>query len=234
MSSPLWRGPSAVLPRLPRPLRLITTGLLLLTLASTPGCRDEKVVSYRIPKETERTAEMPASAPAALPGQMPASMPSGAPGAASPIEVAAGPGLTWTAPATWTAKPLGAMRKGSFTVSGPDGASADLSITAFPGAVGGELANLNRWRGQLSLAPVSEAEFATATTRLATGGGLNLTVVELTATGPAPQAILGAMVPYGQAMWFFKLSGPAALLTAEKPAFLAFLKTIQAAAPATP
>jgi hypothetical protein len=222
MSSLFWNSKTDALPRLSGALQLLVSCLLLLALAAS-GCRDEKVVSYRIPKETELPAEISSAAPSAS-----------APAAASPIEVAAGPGLTWTAPATWTAKPLGAMRKGSFTVTGPDGASADLSITAFPGAVGGELANLNRWRGQLSLAPVSEAELTTATTRLATDGGLSLTVVELTATGPAPQAILGAMVPYGQAMWFFKLSGPASLLTAEKPAFLAFLKTIRAAAPATP
>jgi hypothetical protein len=40
--------------------------------------------------------------------------------------------------------------------------------------------------------------------------------------------MLGAIVPVGDATWFFKLSGPAALLEREKPAFLEFLKTVKA------
>ena len=46
--------------------------------------------------------------------------------------------------------------------------------------------------------------------------------------------MLGAMVPYEGAMWFFKLSGPDALVAATKPAFLEFLKTVKAAAPVLP
>jgi len=47
------------------------------------------------------------------------------------------------------------VRRGSYAVSGAEGAG-DVSITAFPGDVGGNLANVNRWRGQLQLAPVSD------------------------------------------------------------------------------
>ena len=51
---------------------------------------------------------------------------------------------------TWVVKPPAPMRKATFGV--PAGsAEADLSITAFPGDVGGELANINRWRGQVGL-----------------------------------------------------------------------------------
>ncbi|HEY8836407.1 MAG TPA: hypothetical protein VIO16_01750 [Dehalococcoidia bacterium] len=125
------------------------------------------------------------------------------------------------------------MRKGSFTVAGDAGATADLSITAFPGAVGGELANINRWRGQVSLPPIEEGELAAAVTRLSQNG-LAFTVVDVVSTDAAsPQRILGAMVPYEDAMWFFKLSGPGALVATTKPAFLEFLKTVKAA-PATP
>jgi hypothetical protein len=138
--------------------------------------------------------------------------------------------LTWTAPSDWQPKDLGTMRKGSYTLTGANGATADLSITAFPGAVGGELANINRWRGQLSLADITAAEMPAATAHV-TVGDLAFTVVDLAGTGENPQRICGAMVPYEQAMWFFKLSGPDAVVAAQKPAFLSFLQTVKASAP---
>ena len=222
---------------------LLTSGLLA-TLLLAGGCRDNQVADYRISKEHD------ASMDSALPGGVPpqaanpvtppamaagpqASAPAGMPAmpaaggmAASAVPTASGSGLTWTAPGTWKAKDLGQMRKGSYTVTGADGATADLSITAFPGAVGGDLANINRWRGQISLEPITATELPTASTRLVVGG-LSLTVVDLVGTGAQPQRILAAMVPVDQAMWFFKLTGPDALVTAQKADFLAFLQTIK-------
>jgi hypothetical protein len=142
------------------------------------------------------------------------------------VATAGGAGLTWVAPAHWKAKPASAMRKGSFAISG-EGGEADLSITAFPGNVGGDLANLNRWREQLQLPPIAQAEFEAAVQRLEPNG-LKMTVVDLVGTGTNAQRILGAMIPHGSATWFVKLSGPDALVAKEKPAFLAFLNTIQA------
>jgi hypothetical protein len=203
------------------------------------GCNKTEVGSYRVPKEKgpelpATAATSPASSPAspALSGPAPAGA-SGGSMATTPVAIAAGPGLVWNAPPDWQPKPLGAMRKGSFVVAGDAGATADLSITAFPGAVGGELANINRWRGQIALPPIDEHNLAAAVTRL-NQNGLTFTVVDLfNAEATQPQRILGAMVPYERAMWFFKLSGPDALVTKTKPAFLEFIKTVQAA-PAAP
>ena len=212
-------------------------GPALLLAVLLTGCAKTETASYRVPKEKD--AELPSSmvTPAATsptPVDQLVSTPAAAPGgnmAGTPVATAGGPGLTWTAPATWQAKPLGAMRKGSFTVTGDAGATADLSITAFPGAVGGELANVNRWRGQVALPPIAEGDLAASVTRF-TANGLPFTVVDLASADPAnPQRILGGMVPYQGAMWFFKLTGPAALVTAAKPAFLDFLKTVQTATP---
>jgi len=148
--------------------------------------------------------------------------------AGTAVPTAAGPGLTWSAPAHWKQKPATAMRKGSFAVPG-DGGEADLSITAFPGNVGGDLANLNRWRSQINLPPVGESEFERSVQRLEKNG-LKMTVVDLAGAGENAQRILGAMIPYGGATWFVKLGpAPGALVAKEKPAFLAFLDTIKAA-----
>ncbi|HEY8933414.1 MAG TPA: hypothetical protein VIM44_08890 [Rariglobus sp.] len=213
--------------------------MLLGLLLAAGGCRDDHVDAYRIPKEREVAADTALSggvAPqAANPVAVPvAGAPSGNDEATAPGATAGAASLTWTAPSAWTPKALGPMRKGSFTVTAADGgSSADLSITAFPGAVGGEFANVNRWRGQLSLPPIAEPELAGATTRVVVGE-LTFTVVDLAGTGDQPQRILGAMAPFDQAMWFFKLTGPDALVAAEKPAFISFLKTVKVSATPRP
>lgn len=142
------------------------------------------------------------------------------------VPTAAG-SLVWSAPAAWHGKAASAMRKGSYAVSGPGGADADLSITAFPGDVGGDLANVNRWRGQLQLPPLAAAALDGAVDRFQ-AHGLSFTVVDLLGAGGAnPQRILGAIVPVDGSTWFFKLMGPAPVVAAAKPDFLEFLKTVR-------
>jgi hypothetical protein len=196
----------------------------MLTLAFA-GCREAQVTSYRVPKEKD--PELPAAAAnaAANPGD-----PAGAAMANTPVATASGAGLTWVAPAHWKAKPASAMRKGSFAVPGEGGVDADLSITAFPGDVGGDLANLNRWRGQIQLPPIAAAEFGSATQHVDLNG-LHLTVVDIAGTGANAQRILGAMIPFGGATWFIKLLGPDAVVAREKAAFTAFLATVKPSAP---
>ena len=119
------------------------------------------------------------------------------------------------------------MRRGSYLVHGSDGATADFSITAFPGDVGGDLANVNRWRGQISLGPIDAATLANSTTQVA-GQDLTLTVVEMAnPTTAEPQRILGALVFFEGNTWFFKLTGPDALVASEKANFIALLKTVK-------
>ncbi len=190
------------------------------------GCRKQEVASYRVPKEA-----VPTLPGAAADNQMAGSPAAGGAGiAGTAVATASGNALAWSAPAHWTVKTASAMRKGSYTIKG-DGAEADVSITAFPGDVGGDLANLNRWRGQLQLAPVGQAEFEAATQHL-DSNSLHMTVADIVGSGSPAQRILGAMVPFEGATWFVKVTGPDALLTKEKPAFLAFLATVKPAASA--
>jgi hypothetical protein len=146
------------------------------------------------------------------------------------MATAAGADLSWSAPAHWQPKPAGSMRKGSFTLA--DGSvSADLGITAFPGDVGGEFANVNRWRGQLGLAPIAQTEAAAAITRLE-ANGLKFALVDFSGTASgAPSRLIGVMVPFGGATWFFKLLGPDAVVTKEKAGFLEFIETVKPAQP---
>lgn len=204
--------------------------VLALVMLTSSACRRAEVTAYRVPKEKDQA--MPAAiADTGAPMMPVAGSGPAAPGggmAATPVATASGAGLAWTASANWTAKAASAMRKGSYTITGEGGATADLSITAFPGDVGGEAANVNRWRTQVSLAPLADAETAAAVTRLS-ANGLAIGVVEFAGTGANAQRILGAIVPFGGATWFFKLMGPDAVVASAKPAFLEFVKTIKAA-----
>jgi hypothetical protein len=212
----------------------LRAALLFLPLL-VAGCRDSKVDAYRVPKEND--AALPVTVPASAPSPAPAVAPvasDGGIGVTPPAAATADAGLIWSAPTNWQPQPLGAMRKGSYTIAGAAGATADVSITAFPGAVGGELANVNRWRSQLSLPPVAESDLAASVTRISQNG-LTFTLVDLAgADAASPRRIIGAMAPYEGAMWFFKLSGPDAFVATTKRSFLDFLMTVKPAVHTTP
>jgi len=201
--------------------RQAITVLALAAMFALPACREGRVADYTVPKEKDPELP-PAEAGGAQGGDSQPGPGGGMAGTAVPT--AGGASLLWTAPAAWRQKPATAMRKGSYDVPGADGV-ADLSITAFPGDVGGELANLNRWRGQVGLPPLSDAEVPGAVVRVQSNG-LPFVVVDLAST-QSQKRLLGAIVPFGDGTWFFKLMGPDKVVAAQKTAFLDFLRTVK-------
>jgi len=201
--------------------------LSFVAMALLTGCRDARVASYRVAKET------PEPLPPVLTGAVPASTKGAAPSgdmASTAVPTAGGAALTWKAPAHWKTKAASAMRKGSYAIVGADGSEADLSITAFPGDVGGNLANVNRWRGQLELQPLTEGDLGSVMQHIHVAD-LHVDVVEFAnPQGSKPQRMIGAIVPFGGSTWFFKLTGPDALVAQERQAFMSFLQTIKAPA----
>lgn len=187
----------------------------LLTLLLVSGCRDREITAYRAPKDpVVAMPGAPGGAPAASGGDM-----------ANTAVPTGSDSLVWTAPAHWTAKAAGAMRKGSYAVKG-DGGEADVSITAFPGDTGGLLANLNRWRGQVSLPPLAPDQLDANREHIEIGA-LHVDVVDFAGSANGtPTRLIGAVVPNGAETWFFKLMGPDALVAKEKPAFMEFLRTV--------
>jgi hypothetical protein len=134
--------------------------------------------------------------------------------------------LAWTAPASWQPGRASSMRMGSFTIPGEGGATADLAITAFPGDVGGDLANINRWRGQIGLQPIAAVDGATTALTVA---GLPAQWVLM--RGPE-LATLSAWLRVGEGTWFFKMTGSPSVVEKEQAAFLEFLKTVRLESPA--
>ncbi len=221
---------------------MIASRLSLLLAAATlllPACSKPSVETYRVAKETPPAGEAKSAAtatpaaPTPAPAKAPAPAASANPMANTAVATASGADLVWTAPAHWTAKTGSSMRKGSYVLKA-DGVAgeADLSITAFPGSVGGDLANLNRWRGQIELPPIAQADFESTAQRMERNG-LRFTVVDILGTAQGvPTRILGAMIPHAGATWFVKVTGPDAIVVKEKAAFAAFLDTIKAPAAA--
>ncbi len=191
------------------PTRMVA--LALLTLLSITGCNRDEVRSYRVPKEA--APELPT----------PAGSTSGAPTSTG--------ALTWQAPGHWEELPASGMRRGSFTLRGDGEQTADLSIIAFPGDVGGMTANVNRWRGQVGLASLS-ADKVDASIQHTDTAFFHMDFVSMSGEAAGtPTRIDGAIFNHGGESWFVKLMGPTALVAAEAENFRAFVGTIEPAQP---
>ena len=66
--------------------------------------------------------------------------------------------LRWSTPAGWVELPPATFRDANFLVAGDE--RAECYLTTIGGEAGGLEANINRWRNQLSLAPLDEAAIA--------------------------------------------------------------------------
>lgn len=122
------------------------------------------------------------------------------------------------APSGWTEQDPGAMRKGSWKV-GAGGGSAELAVTAFPGDVGGRMANINRWRGQLGLEPAT-AEMYDAIS-IAMVGETQGELVGIWSKDRA-RATFAIMARKGDTTWFLKLTGDTAAVEAARADLLKF------------
>jgi hypothetical protein len=129
----------------------------------------------------------------------------------------------WTVPKNWTASAASSMRVATFNVAGEGKQSAEIAVSAFPGDVGGTLANINRWRGQLGLGPIKPEDVAGISTPIE-AGDIKGTVVNLDA---GAKRMLVATLPHGANSWFFKITGDAALVEAQKETFLGFVKSVK-------
>lgn len=145
---------------------------------------------------------------------------------AGPLTAAAPGGdgsLTWTLPADWTIGNGNPNRYATIAVVGTDGTKAELVISHFPGDVGGDLANVNRWRQQVALPPIDEAGLASLVSKV-TSGPKTISLIDI--TGPQIRCAAG-WARHGANTWFFKFTGPDALIGAEKSEFTAFLESVR-------
>ncbi|MHB8523987.1 MAG: hypothetical protein ACYDH9_24960 [Limisphaerales bacterium] len=135
----------------------------------------------------------------------------------------------WKAPANWQEQPASAMLVATFVVTDKNGGQARITISSFPGDVGGPLANVNRWRAQLGLPAVEAADLAGMTSTLDVGGGKAM-LVDMTGTDVKTgrkARMVAAMVPREGNTWFYKLMGDESTAAQERDAFVKFVQTVQ-------
>ena len=152
---------------------------------------------------------------------------------AAPVKVLAtqpNPGEpAWNIPSNWLEAQPGPMVLKSFTVTGTEGQRAVVAISTFPGNVGGAFANVNRWRGQLGLAPVAENDLSSVTSSVPVEGGQGV-VVDFSGKNPRtaqPARLVAVIVAQGDSTWFYKLIGDNAVVDREKSAFLTFVQNVR-------
>ena len=194
-------------------MRLITYQFLASTLvagllAAPCASRADDIKSYSVPKEHPAPAQ-PMAVPPAADGAMP---PGDIPVSSAPVH--------WTTPATWQELAPTSIRIGNFAVPGNGGGKAEVGIFSFPGAVGTELGNVNRWRGELQLPPADEDKIVSEAITIDSMPGRLYDI-----SGPSARTVV-ASLPRNKATWFFKMRGDKDTVAEAKPVYLEFLKSI--------
>ena len=192
----------------PKPFGIISSIILAAGVLSLACDRDQ----------VTRSAAPPATAP------MPSAPPMGGPGMQGDVPMPPAPRapLSWTLPKGWTATPGSGMRFATLNLPG----NLEVSVVVLGGSAGGELANVNRWRGQINLPPLDEAGMAAAKKTVKSKAGLT-SVFDFTSEGQVRTRMLAsALTTADGSTWFFKLRGDEASVAKARPDYLRFLETL--------
>lgn len=132
-------------------------------------------------------------------------------------------GLHWNTPETWVDLPAAQFREANFQVAGDE--RAECYLTTLSGEGGGLVANVNRWRAQLGLAPLGEPEVAALPRqpwlgRSAVRVDFTGTWTGMGGTGSAEGwRLVGLLLVEPQRSRFLKMTGPADLVEVELARF---------------
>ncbi len=168
-------------------IALVCVGALALG-----GCRDDDVEVYESPNQQYRAAQV-------------------AGGTSSMSEPPPVVPMQWTLPEGWQVAPEPGRMRYATLLAPLDGETVEVVITNFGGDVGGLLANIDRWRGQIGLPP---AEHAEAMKDLQPIGHQQARAFLVDMTGPEAdgrpaQRSLIAMFLRPHSSWFIKLTAEA-------------------------
>ncbi len=172
------------------------------------GCGKEAIRVYTAPKDKPPTQQMAEQGPGKRP---------------PPAH------LSWQLPKGWKETGPSQLSLASFSIPGGNGQEAQVSITRLGLLAGRDTMIVNMWREQLGLEPAS-SEDAVRQFQPVEVGGEKGSLFDLTGKpgkDAEPVRIVTAMVHRPDGSWFYKLSGDATIVEAEKPAFIEFLKSMQ-------
>jgi len=133
------------------------------------------------------------------------------------------PPIKWKTPEGWTEVPPSSMRYASFSAPADEGSKIDISVVTFPGDGGSDADNINRWRGQMGLAPVDANAVTSQVAPLKTGD----TTFSTTDIAGNNTRTVAAWTRRDGRVWFFKATGPDAAVEKEKPNFVKFIESVR-------
>lgn len=139
------------------------------------------------------------------------------------------PELKWALPlpAGWEEVAPGEMRVASFRIQ--DGSKqAEMGVVPLPGLMGRDLESVNRWRGAVGLAAVTEEELPKLAEKIEIAGQ-QADLYEQAGENPGSgdrTRILAAINRRQGVAWFFKFTGDDEIVAKNKPAFVSMLKSL--------
>lgn len=195
-------------------LGVFATGAVFLS-----ACGERGVEEHEVAKGVERVPS--ADAAPAPSGAAPTEDVAG-----DPVELAE-PGdhaWPWRVPTGWRFDPEPREMRLATYLAPDDAGEVEIAVTRFPGRVGGDLANVNRWRTQMGLDAVSAGELESVLTRLdpATGDGY------VTRIDSGTRAMLaGAVYEAGEdRTWFVRATVPTEAADRLEREVFAFVRSI--------
>jgi hypothetical protein len=131
--------------------------------------------------------------------------------------------MAWQLPKGWTEMRAGGMRLA--TLKPPVTGKIDVSVIMLPGQAGGELGNVNRWRGQIGMPPVDEVSRAQMRKEVKSKAG-TVSLYEFANEGPNKQRMIAGLLFANDRSWFVKMVGDNAPVEASRADFVQLLETL--------
>ena len=217
---------------------VVTALLGALTLF---GCGPGEVVEIDGRRTSERPT-LPVRPGATVTERLPLRQRSDAAGPAQPVDPARGSApsgaelaamFEYDLPDGWQELPPTQFRIINLQIPGEQ--PAEVTLTMLMGNGGGVRANLDRWRRQVGLAPMSDEEFLalgerTVFDQAATYVELRGSYEGMDGTKIPDAGLFGAVFARDQSALFVKMTGPADLLADQRGAFHGFLDSLALAA----
>ncbi len=137
-----------------------------------------------------------------------------------------GEGISWQLPSDWKQVRAAGMRY--MTITAPD--NIEIAVFSFPDDVGGLLANVNRWRGQIGLEPITDEQLPQCTSGLKFENGQG-TLVDISNPERKSARVLAAVLQGRDTTWVIRMTGTIEPLENLKPAFVDFIRTVKIESP---
>ncbi|MFT7668498.1 MAG: hypothetical protein ACI8X5_001191 [Planctomycetota bacterium] len=153
-------------------------------------------------------------------------------GMGSPADLTPPPNpFRWEVPEGWVELPETDVRRINMQPAGDPQAEFSLSILGGDG--GGLTSNINRWRGQIGLDSITEAEVASLPKASLLGQSSTIVDLRGSYSGMGSEAqedwgMLGLILTHEQFSIFVKMTGPADLIDEERPNFEMVCATLRA------